>query len=371
MSVELTEKYVVTVKPPEKGKLLISDSLRRTLYLRVMPTGTKTFEMRTNVGGKWKVTKLGVSPRMSCQQARLKCADALGKVDPTAEPDQKRTLLDVADAWHRNANHKHPEEARRYIDRDLEPLHRRRIESIRTDELLELFERKRLGDDDNNVKAAPAAAIKLSRYALGIFKFAAKRKWVAENPLNGIVPSDWGAKKETPRKVALTHDEIRAAWNIPAPHATLYRLLLATGQRLMEVQALATHPEQIVGDVWHIDENKSDRPHRVPVLPLMRRLLKEPMAKKGRASAHHLWQKYMPLRPESDKDKVIAGRRVHQHDIRHTVASAMQELGIASDVIEALLNHASPYVYQHGNMQPRMRDALAKWHRKLLAIVKA
>jgi integrase len=371
MSVELTEKSVAAVKPPEKGKLLISDSLRRTLYLRVMPTGTKTFEMRTNIAGKWKVTKLGVWPGMSCQQARLKCADALGKVDPTAAPPQRRTLLEVANAWLLNANHKHPEEARRYIDRDLARLHARRIETIRTDELIELFECKRLGN--KSAKAAPSAAIKLFRYTVGIFKFAAKRKWITENPLKDIVLEDWGAEEEGPRKVVLTREEIRIAWNIAPPHGALYRLLLATGQRLMEVQALAANPEQVVGDVWHIDENKSDRPHQVPVLPLMRRILKEPMAKKTRSSAHHLWQSRMPIRP--DTDKFIPGERVTQHDIRHTVATGMKELGVPPHVTEALLNHAVPKlerVYTDGaDMKPLMRDALAKWHRKLLAIVQA
>ena len=367
----LDRKFIDGITPPATGKRLIADSRQRNLYLRVMPTGAMTFEMRSHAGGKWTIKKLGAWPTMSVDQARRKCAGELGKIDPTV--DQKRTLLEVADDWFSTKNHQDPKETRRYIDLHLKPLLQRQITSIRSDELWDLFKLKYKGDPKRGVKATPSAAVKLSIFTAGIFKHAAKRDWVAKNPLAGSTLSDWGAVKPVPREVALTHDEIRLAWAMPVPHGTLYRLLLCGGQRFSETQALATYPENIKGDVWQVGvttdpkSNKSRRPHKIPVLPLMREVLAQPMKLKGACAAWQYWQR-IPLRP--DDDPLIPGRRVTQHDIRHTVASGMKELGIAPNVIEALINHKDGYLYQtSADMQPLFKKALAKWHKKLREIV--
>ncbi len=376
MRMDLTDSAVRGLRAGKTTDYYVRDTERQNLYIRVLKSGSKVWYLKMTVDGVRHLVPLGewtaTGPHVESKQARRLYDIEAGKIAGGGRQSlERRTLLFVANHWFSTKNHRHPEDTRRYIDRDLAPLLNRPIASIRTDVVKALFTSKLRGDLAKNIRPAPAAAEKLFIFTVGIFKHALKQGWLRENPLENAEVSDWGGQTQQPRNIALTHDEIRLVWNFALPHRTLYRLLLCTGQRLSEVQALARHPDQIKGDKWVIPKrkesdprstNKSNREHTVPVMPLMRSTLADPFIDKRRSAAWSYWVARLPIRPD--------GERVTQHDIRHTVASGMKELGVMPMVIEALLNHAEAFIYQSSaDMQPQFRSALAKWHKKLLAIV--
>jgi hypothetical protein len=65
----------------------------------------------------------------------------------------------------------------------------------------------------------------------------------------------------------------------------------------------------------------------------------------------------------------------HLHDIRRTVATRMADIGIAPHVIEAVLNHHGGHragvagVYNRSTYEREVRNALAQWAERVLALV--
>lgn len=358
MAQVLTQDFCTKATSGDKQKRLFADARQRSLYLRVMDTGAKTFELRTRHGKAWKVKKLGVWPRMSPEQARHKCSAELGSTIGAAGAKNaaKLTFREVAlehYAARIEGQFREPLQQRAYIDRDMMDINSKRIDKVTRNEVKAMVAKK--------VKSTSrgVAGNRLLAIVKGVFEFAVEMEYLAADPVASLNRGNTGVK-EKPREVVIDDDdEIRHLWALPKPHGTLYRFLLASGQRLSEVLALATDLTQIRGDTWVITENKSGRVHRVPVTPMMRELLAEGLPVKKRCAAWNYWDVHR-----------ISEATIH--DIRRTTATRMDMLGVASATIEALLNHKRPKleaVYQRGDMQPRMRAALELWQAELRRIV--
>lgn len=97
MRVEITDVLLRTLRPPEKDRLEVWDTIVRELSIRLAPTGKydewavrarqpKGKRIRTTLGGCW--------PRMSIKQARaqgrIKVGQIAGGRDPVAERRQAR-----------------------------------------------------------------------------------------------------------------------------------------------------------------------------------------------------------------------------------------------------------------------------------------
>lgn len=348
--IELTEALARTLTSEGKADRLIADNKQANLYLRVLKSGRKSWIVRARNAGRWHVETLGEWPRLEVRQARLKAAAVLAKaMHPSAVDREKLTVRQAADAWYaeRIANrYARPEQTKLYLDRDLGPIANKPMVRVTRAEVARLVAAK-----------APTAGNRLLAIVKQLFRYAATVGWIDADPLSVLTRRNVG-HEERPRERVLTDDEIRRAWAIPAPHGTLYRFLLASGQRVGEALDLAVDANLVRGDTWYIEKNKSRRPHRVPVTPMMRTLLKDGLPLKKRCAAWQMWRNKM------GGDSTV-------HDIRRTVATRMRELGVTVEVIEALLNHAPPRLvrtYQRPDMTPQMAEALKKWQRKLATI---
>lgn len=343
-----------------KADKLYRDTERSNLYVRVLLSGRKTFQLRKRHQGAMYVESLGEwhehGPHVEVKQARLKHDVALGKLlddKAPAKGDRQRTVKQVANAWYAERVEKRyvrPLQTKAYLDRDLSPIESKPIVKVRREDVIRLVQGK-----------PPTAGNRLLAIVKQIFSYAVLNEWLPADPMS-ILNRDNAGTEEKPRKRVLSDDELRRAWAIPGPHGAIYRMLLCTGQRLSEVLALASDPDQVKGGTWLIDQNKSQRKHKVPVTPLMTKILAEGLPVKKRAAAWQFWAKSRG----DDCDATV-------HDLRRTVASRMKELGIDPTVTEALLNHALPGlqdVYQgSADMQPQILKALTKWHRELLRVV--
>lgn len=354
------EKVAALVCPAGRPDRKVADVKQASLYLLVSKTGTKTWQMRRCTHGKWRVVKLGMWPGMNCTAARLKCAAAINDVldNVVDAPPDVRTFGQVAEEWYAERvlrklkGYKRPLQVRAYLDRDLKkkPIWNRAIVELKRADLIKVVAAK---------AESPRAATILLSHIRNIFRWAEVHEYIALNPASVLDLSAVNLPDPESRDRALTDDEIRKLWALPAPHGTLYKMLLITGQRTSEVLTLFANPDHIRDGVWYIDDNKSSRKHKVPVTPMMTRLLKQGYVVKQRITAWDWWRRHMP------------GCDATQHDIRRTCAKRMQELGVEPFVIEALLNHGRKGLettYQVG-VTPLIRPALLKWHAALAKLV--
>ena len=191
--------------------------------------------------------------------------------------------------------------------------------------------------------------------------------------------------------------EVVEIWNAASkvgwPFAPLFRLLLTTGQRREEVAGLRWEELDRSTLTWMLPgaRSKNGRAHLVPLSQLARSILdghagsddwptegliftttgKTPVSGHSRAKRRldafiaesRLEAGLQPLKPW----------RVH--DLRRTVATSFQKLGIRFEVTEAVLNHQSGArsgvagIYQRHDWADEKRFALEKWGTHLTVLV--
>jgi integrase len=189
----------------------------------------------------------------------------------------------------------------------------------------------------------------------------------------------------------------RAAGDAASPYGTIIRLLILTGQRRGEVAGMAWNEISEDLTTWMLpgERTKNGVAHSVPLSSLACDLLaaslpNEPKdAKRVRASGALVlpgavgtpfagWSK-----AKRALDKAIIDNRAKTataagasssplipwsvHDLRRTVATGLQRLGIRLEVTEAVLNHISGSrggiagVYQRHDWAAEKRAALDAW----------
>ena len=190
--------------------------------------------------------------------------------------------------------------------------------------------------------------------------------------------------KELPRDRELSDREIKALW--PAfntagyPFGPMMKLLLVTGQRRGEVAAMRWPNLDVEEKVWNLPREltKSARAHSVPLSALALEIIED----LPRFSGPHVFSTKGGERPVSGYsrakqriEKAVNGARQKDgieplpewrlRDLRRTATSGMARLGIPSDHIGRVLNHApkgmTAQVYDRHTYLPEKRRALEAW----------
>lgn len=214
-----------------------------------------------------------------------------------------------------------------------------------------------------------------------LFKWAVWRGDLLRSPMDGM---------ETPPPVkardrVLTDAELRRVWlAAPGCHrafGSILRLLIVTGQRREEVTGMAWSELDQAAAMWRIpgERTKNGEPHTVPLNTLaietIDKLAKgEKWPRRGAVfatstggafTAHSKGKaKVDALLADDGGDPVPAWRL---HDLRRTLATGFQVLGVRFEVTEAVLNHLSGAragvagVYQRHHWTDEKRTALQAW----------
>ncbi len=232
-------------------------------------------------------------------------------------------------------------------------------------------------------------------YASVLFGWAAKRGMIEANPLSAM-------ERPSPplaRSRVLTDNELAdtylAASAMEAPFGPFFQLLILTGQRRSEVAGVAWHELDRDSATWTIppERAKNKAAHIVPlshaVISLLDHLAdiegddapKWPtsgfvLSTNGRSAISGI------TKAKNRLDAAIAKRREGEaldgwrvHDLRRTLATGLQRLGIRFEVTEAVLNHVSGAksgvagVYQQHDWKDEKRAALDAWARHVASIV--
>jgi integrase len=174
-------------------------------------------------------------------------------------------------------------------------------------------------------------------------------------------------------RAVLTDDELIAIWHAtdgPGPFNGIARMLLLTGQRRNEV-AGATWVE-LSDDlaVWTIPaiRTKNGKTHVVPLPEPAREILRNAPRVGGHvfAAGKRPFGAWAASKNALDKRAGVTDWRLH--DLRRTVATGLQRLGVRLEVTEAVLNHTSG-VYQRHDFANEKRQALEAWAAHVLSVV--
>jgi len=232
-------------------------------------------------------------------------------------------------------------------------------------------------------------------------RWAIARGIIERSPCDGIT----APSPETKRDRVLADDEIRLAWSafesVGWPFGPIGQFLLLTGARRDEVAGMKWNELDLGARVWSLPKSrtKNKRDHEIPLsdtaVQILESLPRIADAKGGfvfsttgrtavsgfsraKVAIDRTILELVKEEAESlgeNRDKADALTRWTFHDLRRTVATGLQKLGVRLEVTEAVLNHVSGSragivgVYQRHEYAAEKRAALDAWARRLDPIV--
>jgi integrase len=429
---KLTERKIATLAT-ERGRKdkLVFDDTQRGLAVRVTASGGRTYLCQYTLHGqKWRVP-LGSCSALSLADARDAAAAIMGDVARGRNPvaDRKAaaaaerakrardrlTLRVLIDDWHRL--HLAGRRAS-YAAEAVRALHSAFADAL--DDAAEDLDRggvvhaldaltRRRGKGGRDKPKGTAMTGRTAAYGRAAFGWAVKRGAVRANPFADLPIAKTAGKRER----VLSDEELgeiwRAAGDAPSPYGSIVRLLILTGQRRGEVAGMTWG--ELSDDLasWTMpgERTKNGAAHMVPLSAAARdlaRTLLPTAANEGkRAIADRRARGALVLpgaagttfggwsKAKAALDKAIVAARAKAaattrkstiplvpwsvHDLRRTLATGLQRLGIRLEVTEAVLNHISGSrggiagVYQRHDWAAEKRAALDAWAAHVLSTV--
>jgi integrase len=387
---KLTQSRIAGLKcPPEKRDMLVFDDEQRGLGVRVLASGGKTFLAQYTWHGQKRRIPLGSSSAVSLGKVRDAVRAIMGDVAKGVDPAAVRkkaaaearrnaahkaltlaALLSDWQAWHLAG--KRPSYAAeavralrnafsRYLDLPAAELDR--ATAVKT---LDAMARK----------GSVAMAARTAAYGKAAYGWAVKRGTLSVNPFLNL-PVAPAPRRER----VLSDDEVATIWRAtdgPGPFNGIVRFLILTGQRLEEVAGMTWAELSDDFSTWTIPASraKNGATHIVPLPePALEVLRGHPqfgeLVFPGRRGPFNGFSK---AKAALDAKSHLTNWRLH--DLRRTMATGLQRLGVRLEVTEQVLNHVSGSragivgVYQRHDFAQEKRAALEAWAAHVMAAVK-
>jgi integrase len=366
------------MRPPAKGQFETFDIAYPGLALRVSYGGAKSWSMFYRHSGRLRRLELGRYPAVSLNAAREMWREARGSlakgIDPRGEDRNAETFAAAIAQWlasddqkeNRVSSRKQVEGA---VKGNLLPMWgERRVDSITKRDILAVLD---------TVKARAPVMAKFVYAVLGqFFKWAIYRDIVAINPMATVKP----IKAASSRDRVLTDDELVSVWRATyeGPYGAAARLLMLTGARREEISQLKWG--EIVGTNIELaaDRTKNGEAHTIPLSTPAREVL----ASIKRAAGDYIFSVdggkkplngWSPAKVKLDKAANIAPWRIH--DLRRTLATGLQKMGVNLQTTEAVLGHTSGSragvvgIYQRHDYATEKAAALEAWGAHVIGLV--
>lgn len=405
-AVGLTDAKIKGLKPPESGQAEYADKVVSGLRLRIGASGTRTFIIRKRIGGRVANVTVGRfhDTRFTLTDARKKARTLLNDIEGGGDPrgeTRKATGAGAgtiralfADYKKAKAGRRSIAEIERIFGRYILPEHGDRLaDSLNRADVTRLIDGVANGGGKPTPVMARAVAAQLSAF----YSWAMPRLHRLEvNPCRDAGKPD----KPTARERVLSNDELRALWAVLAgegwPWGPAVKLLILTGQRRDEVFSAARDEFDLKAKLWTIprDRAKNGKAHLVPLSKAAVELLEAAPLIDGSA-------KLFPSRADPERGASGFSRALARiiatmvkelsdddeepaqiehftlHDLRRTMATGLQRLGVRLEVTEAVLNHVAGTrgglvgVYQRHEFLDEKRHALDAWAAEVERIVAA
>ncbi|MFC3711204.1 tyrosine-type recombinase/integrase [Sphingoaurantiacus capsulatus] len=433
-AVRITKRAVDEMPLPQTGatRSYLWDDRLKGFGVMATAGGAKSYIVQYRIGGRGgqtrRVTIGGHGSPWTAERARERAHDILEDVRKGIDPfEAQRVRVEQERAAKRNAAdakvanerlnfasyadsylskyarvRQKPNVAREtqgIIERDLKPFFKDKlISQITPADALALI--------DKVQERSNSAALKVYRTMSTLFGWAASRHDISDSPIRNLKPPH----VQPSRDRVLSDDELRAIWDAsedhPYPYGSLVRLLALTGQRLREVANMTWDEVDLNAGTWTVPgaRTKNGATNIVPlsdgamvVLRSISRAHSEKAREQKRAdfvftttgkSAFSGFSKLKKRFDASVHAKLVEAAKKaggdpdavklkpwRLHDLRRTMATGLQRLGVRLEVTEAVLNHVSGSrsgiigIYQRHNYLPEKRNALEKWSRLVFEIL--
>ena len=416
---KLTERKVEKLAPePGCKDRLVFDDAQRGLAVRVTASGGRTYLCQYTLHGhKWRVP-LGSCSAVLLAKAREAAASVMGDVAKGRNPAAERKAAAAAERARRARNRltlrvliedwkrvhlaarrpSYAAEAVRalnyafadYLDDAAEDLDRADV--VRALDALRRRRKQMVGKVAGKVRGA-AITGRTAAYGRAAFAWAVKRGSAGANPFAALPVVKGAAKRERVLSDAEVREIWQAAGEASVPFGPIIRLLILTGQRRGEVAGMAWSELSDDLTIWSLPaaRTKNGTAHNVPLSAPVRNLLK-PFMCEDHGEHHASGQLLFPgmagtpfvgwSKSKAALDKAIMAARAkaikggakaaplnpwNVHDLRRTVATGLQRLGVRLEVTEAVLNHISGSragiagIYQRHDWAAEKRAALEVW----------
>jgi integrase len=390
----LTHRSIEALRPGA-APYRVSDQRCIGLAVRVAANGVKTWDLAYRIRGSGKVRRvsLGRVTDMSLEKAReranvLTSAARSGR-DLIAEEEESRaaaaarlTVQELIALYVRRrvtGRLRTALDIERRLNRALAPIQGRYADDIRRRDVRELLD----AVADQGIERE---AEKRRQTVGAMFRWALSQDIVETDPTAGLKAYDPG----TPRDRVLTAEEIERLWKwlnsdaLPPDPADILKLQLLTGARCGEISGLRV--EEIDREAWNwtlpAARSKNKRQRVTPLLGVARQIVEARLpaiqsgplftAETGTVlTAAHVGH-YLLAR--SDKLPI---NRFTTHDLRRTVATMLAEMGIALDLVAAVVGHEAGGKesrtlvrhYVRTDLIERKVHVLRTWDERLVAVV--
>ena len=382
---KLTTSSAAKLSLPEgRNDIIFWDDGLPGFGMRIRAGGAKTWIVQYRAGlKKIRRQKIGDVTRVKLERARKEAKLILAEVQLGNDPQEaKLEARREAELFERQAARylehlgrsrtkpRSQQERVRHIKRDWKVFDQLPIHTIeRRDVATRLVELAN--------QHGPVAANRSRSTLSAFFSWALGEGLVEQNPVIGTNKQG----EEKARERVLGDAELISIWNALADdqYSRIVRLLLLTGQRRQEVAAVTWHELDLDNGIWRLSSKrtKNGGEHEVPLSKQAQEIL---MSEERRGSRDFVFgtgegpfSGFSRCKARLDKKCGVSAWTLH--DLRRTMVTGLNELGVAPHVVEAAVNHVSGFrsgvagVYNRAKYTVEKRNALQLWADHLTSLV--
>ena len=390
------------------------DTVESGLQLKHYTSGTKTFFYRYRLFGKHRRYKIGQFPGYRLAKARSDVREMKVMVHRGTDPQEERlkkrqrpkthSFKELSDLFEKrylpNLKETTRAEYKRIIEVEL--LDKHKWGDIPARDITSQNVRKVLNDKAYNDDAFTMAN-RIRSTISKIFEFGMKHIGL-DMQVNPVTNTPIFQQGENRRDRVYSAEEIKQLWDYletrPEPLQSIFKILMLTGQRKTEslkmkwaditedkpCKKVVIHksgkpqPESFLANVWLISENKSNRPHELPLPDFTYNIIQQLKAVTGNRTYVFASQilDNKPLQSIKSTSEMIKRETdisdFRPHDLRRTIATHLQQLMVEKTTIKKILNHADSDVtgkhYTWYDYMDKKLEALERWSWRVESIVK-
>ncbi|MGP2491081.1 tyrosine-type recombinase/integrase [Mesorhizobium sp. PUT5] len=406
MRKRLTAVVLGALRPRANG-YYVSDDQQAGLRVRVAPSGALTWNVAYRIKGEDKTRSVSLGPcdpagknGLGLGEARERTADVLKAArqgrDLLEEENQARqakqellTVEQLIERYGKNIKSPHrkggalrtADDIERRLKRALRPQMQTAAEDIKRSHISSLL--------DPVANGRPREAEK-RRQAIGaMFRWGVSKGYVTTDPTAGAETYGMG----DPCDRVLSAEEIKAVWTwldagadrMPPDCIAVLRLQLCTGARVGELAGMDASEVQTDGDrlVWTLPASRSKNKNErlTPLVGRAREIVETALEIRKRGPLFRASTVDRALR-STDLGHALKHRKLPcahftTHDLRRTVVTAMDEMGISLDSIAAVVGHQRGTKdtrilirhYSRPRLDERVESALTSWDARLRTII--